>query len=326
MQPLNILELKPNVLTYDLTSYNFLLYAFPGMGKTTFAKELFPEKHIILGSEFGYKGIPGAVGVPIPDYFSLLQYAEQLDTDAAREKYDTIIVDTSTKMGELVENYILSIYGKDALGDCRKHGAAYPLINRYYNLVFNKLKARGYNFVYICHALEIPIKNEKDEVIATRYKPKMSDRIASLIEPEVDYTFFLTQNEAGERIIVTDNNPRSVGKHRTDLPLILPMDVNVFMDEYRKGIDKKSNGKAVEKKVSNNVVGFKSEERDYKVIVEEIKALGQKLATEGKLVNAEAVVNNRLGRNDEGGQRTLDEVTQANVEMLETIILDLKKL
>lgn len=322
----DILNLQPNQVTNDITSYNFLLYSSPGIGKTTWATKMFPERALIIGAEFGYKGIQGAIGVPVPDYYTLLQYVDQLDTDAAREKYDTLIIDTTTKVGEMIENYILSMFGKDSLSDCKSHGGAYPLINRYYNLAFNRLKARGYNFVYICHSVAIEIKNEKNEVIGYKYKPKMSDRINSLIEPEVDYTFFLTLDNDGNRILVTDNTPKNVGKHRTDLPLIIPMDIDKFNEEFKKGADAKAGGKATSEKINNNVTSFKQTERDYKEVVKEIKELGQSLAMLNKLNDATAIVNNRLGKDDNGIQRTLDNCTQENVQMLETIILELKKL
>lgn len=322
----DILNLQPNQVTNDITSYNFLLYSSPGIGKTTWATKMFPERALIIGAEFGYKGIQGAIGVPVPDYYTLLQYVDQLDTDAAREKYDTLIIDTTTKIGEMIENYILSMFGKDSLSDCKSHGGAYPLINRYYNLAFNRLKARGYNFVYICHSVAIEIKNEKNEVIGYKYKPKMSDRINSLIEPEVDYTFFLTLDNDGNRILVTDNTPKNVGKHRTDLPLIIPMDIDKFNEEFKKGADAKAGGKATSEKINNNVTSFKQTERDYKEVVKEIKELGQSLAMRNKLNDATAIVNNRLGKDDNGIQRTLDNCTQENVQMLETIILELKKL
>lgn len=322
----NVLEIKPNVVTSDMTSYNFLLYSTPGIGKTTWAYKMFPEKSLILGAEFGYKGIPGVKGVPIPDYYALLQYVEQLDTDEAKAAYDTLIIDTTTKIGELIENYILSMFGKNSLSDCKSHGGAYPLINRYYNLAFNRLKARGYNFVYICHATIEEIKNDKGEVVSVKYKPKMSDRINSLIEPEVDFTFFLTLNSNGERIMVTDNTTKNVGKHRTNLPLIMPLDIDKFKEEYDKGVKEKAGENITTEKIQNNVVGFKTESRDYKDIVKEIKELGQSLAANGKLTNATAIVNNRLGKDDNGIQRTLDTMTQENAEMLETIVLELKKL
>lgn len=325
----NILNIKPNKLTTDLTSYNFLLYAPAGMGKTTFATKMFPERALILGCEYGYKGIPNAMGIPVPNYFTLLQIAEALDTQEAREKYDTLIIDTTTKVGEMIEEYILSMYGKDNLGDCKSHGGAYPLINRYYNMIFNRLKARGYNFVYICHAKSEDIKNEKNEVIGQKYFPNMSARIAGLIEPEVDYTFFITQNKnTGERIMVTDNTPQNVGKQRTDLPKIMPLNIDVFREEFAKGVEAKAGGNITNEKVETTVTNFKSEERPYQEIITEIKALGKELVSISSEKGNEAltIVNNRLGLDNNGVQRTLEQCTQENAQMLETIVFELKKL
>lgn len=325
---LNILNLQPNKLTTDLTSYNFLLYSDAGIGKTTFATEMFPEKSLILGFEYGFKGIPNAVGVAIPDYNELLQYVAQLDTDEAREMYDTLIIDTTTKVGEVIENYILSMYGKNALGECKSHGGAYPLINRYYNLAFDRLKARGYNFVYICHARALEIKNEKGEVVSHKYEPKMSERISSMIVPEVDYTFFLTKNKDNERIMVTDNNPKSVGKSRTPLPLVMNLDINMFKEELQKGIEQKAGGMITNERKETTVVNFKQKERDYKEVILEIKELGKKFMKEDEAKGKEAVaiMNNRLGKDDNGIQRTLDQCTQENIEMLETALNELKEL
>lgn len=323
---LDILNLKPNKISTNFTSYNFLLYSTPGVGKTTWATKMFPTKSLIIGAEFGYKGIPGAIGVPVPNYYSLLQYAEALDTDEAREAYDTLIIDTTTKVGEMIEEYILSMFGKDSLGECKAHGGAYPLINRYYNVVFNRLKARGYNFVYICHAKTEDIKNDKGEVIAQRYLPKMSDRLNSLIEPEVDYTFFITLDKNGERILVTDNTPKNVGKQRTNLPKYMPLDIDIFMEEFKKGVLEKAQGEVTDDKINTTVIQAAQQERNYKDIVNEIKALGKSLTDIGKQKDAVAIVNNRLGQDNNNVQRTLDQMTQENAQMLETIVMELKNL
>lgn len=323
---LDILNIQPNVLTTDLQSYNFLLYSTPGMGKTTWAHLMFPERALVLGFEMGGKGIPGIKVAPVPNYYTLLQYVDKLDTDEAREVYDTLIIDTTTKVGEIIEEYILSMYGKDSLGEAKAHGGAYPLINRYYNLAFNRLKARGYNFVYICHAKTEDIKNAKNEVVGQKYLPKMSDRINGLIEPEVDYTFFLTLNNEGQRILVTDNTVKNVGKQRTNLPLVMPLEIENFKKEFEKGVNEKAGGNVVNTKVQTTVVGYKNNERDYKTVVEEIKAKGKALVEAGKSSEAFAIVNNRLGKDDNGVQRTLDTMSQENIQMLETILLEINKL
>lgn len=327
-QILDIMTITPNKISTDLTSYNFLLYAMPGMGKTSAAVALFPEKHFILGAEYGFKGIPGAMGVAIPDYYSLSQYINQLDTDAARERFDTIIVDTTSKIGAIIEEYVLAQYGKNFMGDCKQHGGAYPLINRYYDLVFNKLKARGYNFVYICHANETSVTNEEGVELYKRYTPKMSDRIKSLIEPEVDYTFFITLDKDGNRIVVTDNTLKNVGKHRTNLPLCVKLeeDVATLRAELDKGILEKAGKLVTKDKLKTTVVETKGEERDYKEVIEEIKTLGKSLSLAGYGKEAIEITNNGLGTGNEGVQRTLSEMTQLNYQVLIKILSDLKEL
>ena len=106
----------------------------------------------------------------------------------------------------------------------------------------------------------------------------------------------------------------------------MPLDIENFKKEYEKGVQSKANGQITDKKIANNVVGFKPGERDYKEVINDIKLAGQKFAEAGKLADAEAIVNNRLGKNDVGAQRTLDMCTQENVQMLETILLELNKI
>ena len=320
----DILNLKPNVITNDLSSYNFLIYGDAGCGKTTLAVELFP-KSIILGAEYGFKGINGAIGVSVPDFYTLMQYCEALDTDEAREKYNTIIVDTTTKIGEIIESYILGMYGKNTLGECGAFGKAYQMVSRLYNQCFNKLKARQYNFVYICHAKATDIK-QGEEVLYQRYTPKMSDRLDGLITPEVDFVLFLTHDKNNDKVIISDNTPKNYAKRRIDLPLSIPLSAEVFKEEFAKGIEKKSKGNFTTEKKDTTVVASKEKERDYKVVVKEIQELGKKAKEKGILKEALDIVNKGLGTDEQNVQRTLDVVTQSNIEMLEVVKSQLEKL
>lgn len=320
----DILNLKPNVITNDLSSYNFLIYGDSGLGKTTLAVELFP-KSIILGAEYGFKGINGAVGVSVPDFYTLMQYADALDTEEARAKYDTIIVDTTTKIGEIIETYILSMYGKNSLSECGGFGKAYNLINRFYSQVFDKLKSRNYNFVYLCHTKATDVK-QGDEVLYQKYSPKMSDRLDSLISPEVDYCLFLTLDKEGSRKIITDSTPKNFAKRRTDLPLSMPLNAEVFKEEFAKGVEAKSKGNLTTERKDTTVVAAKPEEIDYKILVKEIKVLGAKAKEVGKIKDALAIVNNGMGMDDNNIQRSIDDATKENTQTLMNIKAQLEKL
>ena len=320
----DILNLKPNVITNDLSSYNFLIYGDAGTGKTTLAVELFP-KSIILGAEYGFKGINGAIGVSVPDFYTLMQYCEALDTDEAREKYDTIIVDTTTKIGEIIESYILGMYGKNTLGECGAFGKAYQMVSRLYNQCFNKLKARQYNFVYICHAKATDIK-QGEEVLYQRYTPKMSDRLDGLITPEVDFVLFLTHDKNNDKVIISDNTPKNYAKRRIDLPLSMHLSAETFKEEFAKGIEKKSKGNFTTEKKDTTVVAAKEKEIDYKILVKDIKELGTVAKNKNMTKEAIATLNNILGVDDSGIQRTLEQMTQLNVELLKVAKSELENL
>ena len=106
----------------------------------------------------------------------------------------------------------------------------------------------------------------------------------------------------------------------------MPLNIEKFKEEFKRGVQVKGNGDVINEKVKNTVVEFTSKERDYKEVVKEIKDLGKQLVDSGKNVDAIAIVNNRLGKDDNGVQRTLEQCSQANLQMLEVIVEDLKKL
>lgn len=328
MNTIDILNLEPNMVSSDLTSYNFLIYGNAGTGKTTFATQLFNDRSLILGTEYGYKGIAGARGVAVADYGSLMAYVNKLDTDEAREKYDTIIVDTTSKLGDIIENYILSMFNKNTLGECKAHGGAYPLVNRYYDMAFNKLKARNYNFVYICHTKfeEIEVLNAEGETKTEKfYSPKMSNRINSLIEAEVDYIFYLTENHTGEKILVTDKTKKCVGKRRSQLPISMPLDAEKFKEEFKKGISATVDEKYITTEKNNTtVVAFQENIRDAESVIIEIVEIGEKLSEQGKGDEARELLNVRLGKDDDNNQRMLKNMKNGNIELLNVILLELK--
>lgn len=326
-----ILNQQPNKVSTDITSYNFCLYSKPGKGKTTAAINMAPQgRSFILAGEYGFKGIPGAMGAAVPDYFSLTQTINHLCDPRCREKFDTIIIDTTEKINLIIQEYILSQYGKLTIGDCKSRGGAYPLINRYYDLAFNKLKAMGYNFIYICHATETEVKNEKEEVLYTVFSPKMSDRLNTLIIPEVDYVFFLTDDKDGNRVLVTNETTRNYAKSRTKLPLTIPInkfEANKFKEEFVNGIKEEAGQYITSEKTKTTVVEFKEKEdpSEFNDLITKIKTIGNELLTQGK-VEAMNITNNALGKDDDGNQRTLAQLDSSNTQMLKKLYDDLQKL
>lgn len=319
----NLLTLEKTKINGNQLSCSFLIYGQPGIGKTTFSTQLFGDRSILLGAEYGFKLIPNIYAVAVPDYITLTQYVDQLDTDEIREKFDTIIIDTVTRIGEIIEAFILSKYGKDSLGDCKPLGGAYPYINLYYNRLFDRLKKRGYNFIYICHATVGEIKDLGGNVVK-KIKPLLTDRISKFLEPEVDFIFYLTQNPQGEKMVVTDNTPYNVGKQRIKMAQFLPLNAEIVKKEIADSIERESSGQ-VNNELRGHIQSFKSE-RNYQEILRDIQTIYENIKDEQLKEQIVIYTNKMLGTDYNGEQITFATANQDNAESLELILLELKKL
>ena len=101
---INILDVKPHVVSRDLSGYTTLLYGDPKSGKTTCATR-FP-KSLLLAFEKGYAALPGVMALPINTWGDYLTALRQLKDEAAKEKFSTIIIDTVDIAATLCDKYI----------------------------------------------------------------------------------------------------------------------------------------------------------------------------------------------------------------------------
>lgn len=334
----NILNLKNEKSKISLRpdSYNYLFFGPPGSGKTTIAASMFPN-HLMVQGEIGSKGCLGVNGIPIADYKDLADFSRIAARQEVRDEYDTIIVDTATKIGKIIEAFITGKHGKEMMKDVYTRGGAYPLIDKYWDDCFNKIKARGYNFVWLCHSDSEDIKdpNNEDRVLYKRHYPKLSNRIKSLIEPEVDYTFFFTNNDE-DIYVVTARTKKNEGKNRTNvvrkMPTTIKLDSNpkvsakIILDELVQSIKAYGEDNITEEKVVTNLEENCKQDVDIEALKEKVKSLGGKLTEVGKKKEAVEIMNAALGLDSDGNQRKLNELgSSASITLLK-LVDDLEEL
>lgn len=334
----NILNLKnkTNKISLRPDSYNYLFYGSPGTGKTSIATSMFPN-HLVVQGEIGSKGLIGVNGVPIADYKDLYDLCNVLSKKEVREAYDTIIVDTATKIGKIIEAFITGKHGKEVMKDVFTRGGAYPLIDKYWDECFNKVKSKGYNFVWICHSSATDVKDPKDndKVLYQKHAPKLSGRISALIEPEVDYTFFFTY--ANEDLkVVTCKTKKNEGKNRTNIvrkmPTVLDLSENpkesakIILDELALSIKAYGEDNITEEKVVTNIEENIRESVDIEILKEEVKVLAGKLKEKGRAEDAKNLMERAFGVDENNNQRKLSELTQSAETTVLKLIDDLKEL
>ncbi|MBP3906311.1 MAG: AAA family ATPase [Peptostreptococcaceae bacterium] len=334
----NVLNLKnkKNKISLRPDSYNYLFYGLPGSGKTSIAAEMFPN-HVMIQGEIGSKGLIGVNGVPVADYKDLYDICNVLSKNEVRDAYDTIIVDTATKVGKIIENFITNKHGKEVMKDVYTRGGAYPLIDKYWDECFNRVKAKGYNFVWLCHTNTIDVKDPKndDKVLYQKFSPKLSNRISNLIEPEVDYTFYFTHS--GEDLkVVTCRTKKNEGKNRTNIvrkmPTVLDLSENpkvsarTILDELTLSIRAYGDENITEEKVTTNLEESIRESIDIEILKEEVKRLAGELKENGKGEEAKNLMERAFGVDEDGKQRKLSELTQMAETTILKLIDDLKEI
>ena len=154
---LDILSIAPHEVSRDLGGYTMLFYGAPKTGKTTIASQ-FPGA-LLLAFEMGYLAIPGIKAQPITKWAEFKQVLKQLDNDAAKEMYKTIVVDTVDIAYDLCEKFICNNNQVSAINDL-PFGKGYALAKKEFDEALRRIPQMGYGLVMISHDQDKVFKDE----------------------------------------------------------------------------------------------------------------------------------------------------------------------
>ena len=105
----SIFDIKPSVISRNLSGKYILLYSKPKTGKTSFAAQL--DRNLFLATEMGYNAINGITALPITKWLDIKTAVKELKNPKARELYDVVTIDTISIAADLCERYICSREG-----------------------------------------------------------------------------------------------------------------------------------------------------------------------------------------------------------------------
>jgi hypothetical protein len=316
-----------------------ILYGMPDAGKTTLASALFEGQHILLACEYGSSASLCSNDVPVASYKDLLEVTKVLATKEAYEEFGGVcIIDTLTRLGEIITSHILNKYNKDFMSDVKSFNGGYALIDKLYNELFAPMKQVGWSFVYICHSDEEELTDENGNSYI-RYDLQTNKRLAKIVSKECQLCWFINKKgtkDGQKRTLVTNESMYNFGKNKvsiaSDLPLFIPLANNeidsakIVKDSFIKACEGYGKDRITNEVGKSSVEAFSDTARDIEEVKEEIIALGGQLAQMDLRNQAVEILNRALGTDYNGEQRTIDMATQENVEALEIGILNMKEL
>ena len=240
MADIDILNIQPNKVNASLSGKYILLYGAPKIGKTTFCATELP-KPLICSFERGCAAIPGAMSVDITKWTEFKKVCKQLESPAAHEKYETVVLDTADVACQLCEEFVCQQNSVRSIADL-PFGKGYTEYSKELSNTLRKLTMLGYGVAFIAHQ-EIKVnKNDKGEDYET-IQPVLDKRGMKVINALVDFILYIgsewDENGNNQRFFYTRNTPFIVaGSRFGQLAPKIPFSYEALINEIQKAMEK----------------------------------------------------------------------------------------
>ena len=321
---INLLEVKPHIVSKDLSGYITFIYGPAKTGKTTFGTKM--PGHLILAFERGYNCLPGAMAQDIQTWGDMKQVLRELKKPQVREMFQSIIIDTVDIAADLCQKYMCNQLGIENIGDGGWATNGWAKYKKEFEDTFRALTQLGYAVVFISHDKEKTIKpqygNEYQQIGSS-----MQSSAYSIIENMADiigYAHPKVNSEGQSKVVLTlrsfDNSVRCGGRFKYIAP----------ENDFSYDALKKALNEAIDKEAAETNGMYVTEEKmqapeikeyDYDALMSEFQDLAgkvlQKDANNGAKISQ--IIERYLGK----GKRIV-ETSRDQAEFIYLIVSDMK--
>lgn len=328
---IDILNVKPHVVSRDLTGYSILLYGEPKTGKTTISS-MFPNS-LLLGFEKGYSAIPGIMAQPINTWGEFMQVIRQLKKDEVKEVYKNIIIDTADIAWDYCQKYILDNQGVDKVSDV-PYGQGYGMIEKEFDTEVRKIVQYGYGLILISHDQDKTFTSEQGEEY-NKIVPSLEKRalkVVSRLTDIIGYVRNLENRETGETKVkmFLRGTPRYMAGSRFKY-MISSIDmgyenlVNALHDAIEE--EAKANNNKFISDDKNEAHKDTSTELDFDALMEEFNSLIEEFAKDEEKMSTyytpriQEIIERYIGKGNK-----VTNMSRTQTEALDLIVADLKEL
>jgi hypothetical protein len=322
---IDILNIKPSVISRDLKGKYVLVYSQPKVGKTSFAAS-FP-RNLLLAFEKGYNAIGGVLAADINKWSDVKLILRQLEKPEARAMYDTVTIDTVSIAWDLCEQFICAQAGVQKINEI-PWGQGYTQLTQEFESFLRKITMLGYGLVLITH-VDVRRETVNDNEVEF-FAPSLNKRCYPICNKIVDIIGYIgiewNEDGSSERWLYTRKTPTIMAGSRFKH---LAPKIKFGYDELVKAI-----GEAIDKSekidgatVVDNIEVKAEEKLNYNQLKAEAIELWTKLVGEGE--NADADMAQRILKRVEmifGRPVRLSEITEDQVDLYQLVLLDMREL
>ena len=191
------------VVEKSLKGKSIFIYGDNGTGKT--ANAVKASKPFAIPFENGLNAIAGLAYFKPTKWIDTKKATKQFKRPEVKALYDTILIDTADKMGDMLEKYICSTFGVNDLSET-ENGAGYLAVTKYVNEFIDSLTDEGYTVIIIGHDTEKQMKDVSGKKYM-RHVPRGNKRVIAAICDAVDIVGYCESNgfneETGEEELST---------------------------------------------------------------------------------------------------------------------------
>lgn len=322
---INLLELKPNVVSRDLSGYITFIYGPAKCGKTTFGSKM--PQALLLAFERGYNALPGVVAQDITSWGEMKQVLRELKKPEVKETFKSIIVDTADIAADMCQKYICNQLGIENIGDGGWTNNGWAKYKKEFEETFRVLSQLGYAVVFLSHDKEKTI-SPKDAKEYQQIGSSMQSSALSVIENMSDiigYAHPKITDDGHSKIVLTlrslDNSVRCGCRFKYIEPEI-DFTYNALSEALTKAIDKEAEMTNNQYVTDEKIVTPILKEYDYDALMDEFKIIVGELMQTGSATNGPKItqiIEHYLGK----GKR-ISEATRDQAEFIYLIIQDIK--
>ena len=319
---INLMTLEPQRISRSLKGKFIFLYGEPGIGKTTLASQ-FP-KSLILGFEQGTNALDNVYVVQMKAWQDWRTVVGQLTkNEALKEKYETICIDTTDMMWEMLVRKICASHDVVRIGEIQ-WGQGYEEAKQEFISGLDALSKSGYGIVFISHSTEKVFKNDKGQEY-TKIVPALPNRPFEVVNKMVDlvgYIRLIPIDDDGnkERFVFFRGDDRFLAKSR--FKYIEPK-VKFSYDEIAKAIQEACDKEAESHGGQATEEGNTYLELNFDELIEQAKIVFTQATDAGKVDEVSKILADIFGKPTKFSEilpQDVDKLHQALTEIRTTIL------